>query len=72
MSTKPELYREVFGTQAGREVLADLAAYTEKLAPTEPGSKVIAHITRMMNTTERVAETKPRGTRASGGRIQHG
>jgi hypothetical protein len=73
VSTKPELYREVFNSPAGREVFADICGYVERMNVSEPGSagKLIAHIARMKDQPA-AAAPKPRVVRASGGRIAHG
>lgn len=74
--TKPELYRLVFKSTEGQQVLADLARYVEVMDVSQPGSagKLIAHITRMINEPDRApVNGKVRGVaRASGGRITHG
>lgn len=73
--TKAELYRLVFRSPGGQEVLADLARYVEVMDVSQPGSagKLIAHITRMINEPERApVNGRPRVARASGGRIIHG
>ena len=73
--TKPELYRQVFGSPEGREVIADICRYVETMNLEQPGSagQLIAHIIRMINAPEQpVNGTKPRMTKASGGRITHG
>lgn len=72
--TKPELYRTVFHSPGGREVLADLAGYVERMNVSEPGSagKLIAHITRMLNEPDKPAQTTARLPQRRGGRIEHG
>jgi hypothetical protein len=73
--TKPELYRLVFQSNEGREVLADICRYVETMSLEKPGSAgtLIAHIIRMINAPDvPVNGTKPRMTKASGGRIDHG
>lgn len=75
MITKPELYRRVFNTPEGKEVLGDLSRYVETMAYEKPGSAgvLIAHITRMINMPDAPVNGKaPITSRASGGRIQHG
>lgn len=71
--TRAALYRQVFASPEGREVLADLAAYVERMDVSQPGSagKLIAHITKMLHAPDRPAIAAVRGVRASGGRIAH-
>ena len=73
MTTKPELYREVFNTPAGRQVFADICGYVERMNVAEPGSagKLIAHIARMKDMPPAAAPV-PRALRTTGGRIAHG
>jgi len=73
--TRPELYRHVFQSPEGREVLADICRYVETMSLEKPGSAgtLIAHIIRMINAPDvPVNGTKPRMTKASGGLIDHG
>lgn len=76
MTTKPELYRQVFNAPGGREVLADLAGWVERMDVSQPGSagKLIAHIIRMLNEADKAAPKTSgvRSFRASGGTIAHG
>ena len=73
--TKPETYRLVFQSPQGREVLADLAAYAERVNE-KPGSagQLITHITKVLNVPDAPAMKIGLGRirKASGGRIQHG
>lgn len=71
--TKPETYRLVFHSPQGREVLADLNGYVERMDVASPGSaaKLLAHIHHQLYKPDTPA--KPvRLQRAAGGRIQHG
>lgn len=73
--TKPELYRTVFQSPEGREVLADICRYVETMNLEQPGSagQLIAHIIRLINAPEPATNgAPPRATKASGGRIAHG
>lgn len=72
--TKPELYRTVFHSPEGRDVLADICRYVETMSLEKPGSAgtLIAHIIRMINAPDVPVNGKPRVQRASGGRISHG
>lgn len=71
--TKPELYRLVFNSPQGREVLADLNATLVRMDVAAPGSaaKLLAHIHTQLYKPEAPAK-KPVVLRASGGRIAHG
>lgn len=70
---KPEVYRRVFGSLEGREVMADLARQVQRMNLAEPGSaaKLFGYITEKVTTLD-APVPKPRLQRAAGGRIQHG
>lgn len=72
--TKPELYRLVFQSSAGREVLADLNGYVERMDVAQPGSaaKILAHIHHQLYKPDAPAKKPALTMKASGGRIQHG
>jgi hypothetical protein len=72
--TKPELYRLVFHSSAGREVLADLNGYVERMDVAQPGSaaKILAHIHHQLYKPDAPAKRSPVPLKASGGRIAHG
>ena len=71
-----EQYRQVFKAAGADEVLADLAAFIERLPTAEErggGRAVLSRVLRMLHATEpRAGATARRRPVVNGGRIQHG
>lgn len=74
MTPITEKYQRIFNAPGGKDVLADLSRFVQRLPPAERGaaSLVMLRIQQMMVTEAGPQGLHLRGPQLAGGRIAHG